>query len=219
VATGEELGRLAGHNGPIAAVLFAPDGRTLFSGSDDTTALVWTANMQPKSPPGAAGDEELPGLWANLQGADATKAWQAILRLSSGPRSAVWIGKQLQPVAPPDADRLKELVARLNSDRFQERNAATDQLERLGELAVPALEKMLEGQPALELRQRVERVLENIVTKQVLSADQLQALRALEALEWSGTPEARQVLQTIAKGAPGARLTREAQAALDRGTR
>jgi len=41
-------------------------------------------------------------------------------------------------------------------------------------------------------------------------------LRALEVLEQVGTPEARQVLTTLATGAPHARLTREAKAALDR---
>jgi hypothetical protein len=41
-------------------------------------------------------------------------------------------------------------------------------------------------------------------------------MRALEGLEQVGTGEAREVLETLAKGAPGALATREAQAALDR---
>jgi hypothetical protein len=39
----------------------------------------------------------------------------------------------------------------------------------------------------------------------------------VEVLESLGTPEARQVLQTLARGAAEARLTREARAALKRG--
>jgi hypothetical protein len=38
----------------------------------------------------------------------------------------------------------------------------------------------------------------------------------VEALELAGTPEARQVLESLARGVPGARRTREAQAALER---
>jgi len=44
-------------------------------------------------------------------------------------------------------------------------------------------------------------------------------VRAVEVLESLGTPKAREVLQTLAKGAAEARLTREAKAALERGNR
>ena len=49
-----------------------------------------------------------------------------------------------------------------------------------------------------------------------LSPDRLQALRAIEALEQIGSPDARKVLDTLAKGMPESRQTREAKAALDR---
>jgi hypothetical protein len=39
-------------------------------------------------------------------------------------------------------------------------------------------------------------------------------LRAVEALEYIATPSARAVLQALGQGAPGAYLTRDAQAAL-----
>jgi hypothetical protein len=45
---------------------------------------------------------------------------------------------------------------------------------------------------------------------------QLRDLRAVEVLEHIGTPKARQVLRTLARGAPAARLTREAKASLQR---
>jgi hypothetical protein len=41
-------------------------------------------------------------------------------------------------------------------------------------------------------------------------------LRAVEVLERIGTPEAREVLQTLANGVPDVTFTREAQAALKR---
>ncbi len=47
-------------------------------------------------------------------------------------------------------------------------------------------------------------------------ADQLRVLRAIEALEWIGTPEARELLLKLSKGAAGCRQTQEAKASLAR---
>jgi WD40 repeat protein len=41
ITTGRELGRLRGHHGQVLSLAFTPDGRSLISGSEDTTALVW----------------------------------------------------------------------------------------------------------------------------------------------------------------------------------
>jgi hypothetical protein len=49
-----------------------------------------------------------------------------------------------------------------------------------------------------------------------LSNEQVRLVRALEVLEIEGGNEARQLLQALAKGAPGALPTLQAQAILDR---
>jgi WD40 repeat protein len=41
VASGKEVDTLSGHTGAILSLAFAPDGRTVISGSEDTTALIW----------------------------------------------------------------------------------------------------------------------------------------------------------------------------------
>src|SRR5262249_58559504 len=48
------------------------------------------------------------------------------------------------------------------------------------------------------------------------SPERLRNLRALEALELAATPQARQLLQKLADGAPEAFVTREAEAILER---
>ena len=89
-------------------------------------------------------------------------------------------------------------------------------MEKLGELAEPALKQALAGNPTLEIRQRLEKLRENIVSCQSPAPEVLQALRALAVLEELGTNEARQVLDKLSQGAAGARQTREAKATLGR---
>jgi hypothetical protein len=102
----------------------------------------------------------------------------------------------------------------LDNDSFAVRNKAVDELEGLGELAYPALEKVLERKPSLEVRKRVDQILEK--PEPPTSIQGLRVLRAVEVLERIGTPEAQEVLSSLAKGASGARLTAEAKASLGR---
>jgi hypothetical protein len=73
----------------------------------------------------------------------------------------------------------------------------------------------LAGKPTLEARRRLEKLLDHLDAP-VADADRLRALRAVEALEHIGTPPAVHLLQTLARGDPDARLTREARAARER---
>jgi hypothetical protein len=77
------------------------------------------------------------------------------------------------------------------------------------------LKKFLDGKPSLEARQRIDKLLDKLATLRVPS-ETLQGLRAVEVLEKLGTPDARKLLERLAQGAAGARLTRDATASLDR---
>ncbi len=219
VRTGREVGRLEGHEGGVVSLLFAPDGKHLFSGGTDTTALTWDLTRLTRSQSAPAA--ELPAraveaLWTDLAGKDAAQAFDAIRKLSASPHQAVALLKEhLRPATPADPKRLTRLVADLDSDRFAVRRQAQSELEALGELAESALRKALAGDPSLEVRHRVERLLDNL-TGQVPRAGRLRELRGVELLELIGSSEARQLLQTLAEGAPEARLTQEARSTLRR---
>jgi hypothetical protein len=217
IATGKVRLRLRGHRGILATLAFSPDGRTLATGSWDTTALLWdlTGRVRPQPPADMAASERgVPALWADLADADAGRAFRSLWALTAVPGQAVpFLGARLRPVVAPDERRVARLITGLANDQFAVREEATKELEELGEGALAHLRRALERPVSAEVRRRVARVGEKLLE---LSPERLQALRAVEALEYIDTPEARDVLEKLANGAPEARLTREAKASLQR---
>jgi RNA polymerase sigma factor (sigma-70 family) len=212
VATGRERRRLEGHREWVSLVTFSRDGRFLLTGGMDTSALVW--DLRPPGKPLTA--EALRAAWADLASDGAAKAYQAVMSLATNPEQAVPFLKEALPPAPPaDEKRIARLIADLDGDEFATREQAAAELEKVGEAALPALRKALAGTPSAELRVRCEQLL-NKHDRPTLSGESLRTVRALEALEQAGTKEARDVLRRLATGAEGARLTREAKAALGR---
>jgi RNA polymerase sigma factor (sigma-70 family) len=216
VATGKEVHRLTGHSGWVLSVAFLPDGQSLLSGAQDTTALLW--GLSPTA--GAARAKALPPadierLWADLAGADAPRAYRAGWALAEAPGQAVpFLEKQLRPVALPNAERLRRLVADLDSDDFATRETATSELTKLGAAAAPALRAALKDNPSVEVRRRAAALLTKLTERP--SPEALRRGRAVAALERMGTPEARRLLEALAKGAAGDALTEEARGALER---
>jgi HEAT repeat protein len=159
---------------------------------------------------------ELEKRWQALAGDDAAKAFAAIRELAATPKDTVaWIKERLKPAAPIDMKHVEELLKQLDSDQFKVRDTATTELLKFDEQIVPVLDKALAANPTLESKQRLEG-LRGKRTGIILQGERLRAYRAIEVLERIGTPEARQVLQALAKGAPGALITTSAQAAPSR---
>jgi len=218
--SGTELCRLQGHRGGIRQLAFSPDGRELLSTSEDGTALVWDVSAaleagrkrQSARPAPAPND----ALWHDLGHDDAARGLEAMAKLLATPRETLDLLKQrLRPVPAVDDRRVARLLVDLGHENFEARQRAGAELEKLQELVEPALRRLLADKPPLEVRQRAEALVEKL-DKQPLAGDTLRAWRAVEVLEKIGTPEARQLLETIAQGAPEARQTQEAGAALKR---
>src|SRR5262249_11151191 len=147
---------------------------------------------------------------------DSATAYATLGRLVSSPGQAVpYLGKQLQAAESPDRKRIEQLVRELGDDRFQIRERAVKELAALGNAAVPALEDALLDSPSLELKRRLTTLLERFEGA-TLSGESLRWVRAVESLEYSATPEARELLESVAANAPQMRLVHEAKAALGR---
>jgi WD40 repeat protein len=214
-----EIGAFTGHDGSIPALAFTPDGKRLITGSRDATMLVWdVASIQHEASPVTRDltAKELADLWNDLRHDDAAKAFGSMRTLAKASRQTVpFLRDRVKPAVPVDPKIVQRLIADLDSEDFAVRAGAVAGLEKLGEVAVPAMEKARAGGVALETRRRIEDLLNRLLRRQ-LSAEQIRLVRAVEVLEHTGTPEARQLIEALAQGAPGALLTQHTQAALDR---
>lgn len=167
-------------------------------------------------PPRMLETKELEAAWKELASEEFPNAYQALGTLAADPKQTVtFLKEHLQPVTPVDARQIEKLLVDLDSDQFAVRQKATDELSRLGDRVEPHLRKALQGKPTLEVRRRLDDLLRK-QEEQPPPGDVARDLRAVALLEHLGTPEARQVLQRMAQGAPGVRRTREAVEALER---
>ena len=85
----------------------------------------------------------------------------------------------------------------------------------MGDLARPALQKVLGQKPSEEVKARATRLLQQVEVP-ITAPEMLRTLRGIEVLEHAGTPEARALLEALAGGAADARPTWEAKASLKR---
>jgi RNA polymerase sigma factor (sigma-70 family) len=214
LATGAPRCHFDGNQSTVHCLAFSADSARLASGSDDTTVLVWDATGRAL----VTGAPEADVAWAELGSAKADVALRAIGALTAHPQLAVKLLKERLPAdqaTGAEPDRVRQLLNDLDSPQFAVRDQAYRELERLGYAAAPTLISALKGPVTLEQSRRIEKLLDRL-EKSVPGADDLRVLRAVEVLERIASAEARQLLEVWAQGAAVARLTQEAQAALER---
>jgi hypothetical protein len=209
--TGEKVGSL-----PVKpeCIAFSPDGTRIATGGRDHCVLIWEApKPRQRTLAKAPSPAERDAWWAAL-GGEARVAYEVIGHLVAAPDHATkFLGERIRPVQAGDPDTVARLIAQLKNDKFAEREKAERVLEKMGEGVAHLLAKAIKGKIDLELRRRLDRLLEKCGPK---PADARRHDRAFLALEWIGTPAARSLLHKWADGAPTARLTLEARAALKR---
>ncbi|MGE3806271.1 MAG: WD40 repeat domain-containing protein, partial [Gemmataceae bacterium] len=190
---------------------FSPDGTTLVTGQ--TNGKVVFRSLAPVN----WSKEEIKKLdaplWDALAGEDAKAAYRALWTLAAaGEEGVAFLTERVQP-ARLDQARIAKLVAALDSAEFLEREEASQELAKLGALAVPELQKVLAGQPSAELRARAKTLLEKAP---LYVAPDWRPLRSIDVLERIGSPSARKLLAKLAEGSPGHPVTLQARAALER---
>src|SRR5262249_9887177 len=153
-------------------------------------------------------------LWADLEGADARRAYRAVWLLAESPASGVpFVCGQLLEGRAATPAHVARLIRLLGSDNFRERQKATADLERVGEAAQPALRKALAESRSGEARGRIKHLLERLKGPDD-RRQELALRRALEVLEKAGGEEAKRTLRQLA--GQGGWLAEEARAGLAR---
>jgi WD40 repeat protein len=228
IVSSKELRDYQGHRGPVTSVAFLPDGRGFVSGSADTTVLSWnmiSIDIQPGKPPHELtrakakwSEGNLDEFWNKLASENGRVSFESLWMLVAAPSQAVpFLETRLKSLVGIDHARIARLIADLDADQFALRERATEELERLGQLAEPALHKALEKPKSLEVRRRIQHLLEKNKDRPFTWPQEvMRALRAIDVLEKIGTPEARALLAKLADGAPEENLKQEAKRSLER---
>jgi hypothetical protein len=133
--------------------------------------------------------------------------------LAAVPGQAVPLLTERVTPANPAAERIVKLIADLDSPRFRVRDAARKALAELGDAAEPALRAALAKNPSPEQRRSIQSLSEG--PPAAPPSDVRRQLRAVQAAELAGTPDAVRLLERWAATGPSP-LARDASEALDR---
>ena len=157
--------------------------------------------------------------WENLMGTDRVKAATAQRALlASAPDHVAFIETQLAKTAV-DKDQLakvRKLIAELDSDAFEVRDAATDALVKLGAPAAEAVRAAMSAAPNDEIRYRARLILRKIDGGTTAVGQAGRLVRVVRVLERANTAKARDLLVRVADGEYGFDIAPDAKAALAR---
>jgi RNA polymerase sigma factor (sigma-70 family) len=216
IATGQIRGRYQNPDSENTSFAFSPDGRSLACGKADRTILFWDLTGRAeagKLQPIRLTKNDLARLWGELQANDGTVIRRAIWELVAGAQDAVPFLREKLRHKPVDSSRIAALIKDLGSESFPIRAKAAKELEDWWDAAEPMLQQKLKEPVTLELRLRLEQVIQKM---DLWSVPHQPIARAVEVLEHIASSDARQVLQEVAARETSPRLADEAKGALQR---
>jgi RNA polymerase sigma factor (sigma-70 family) len=213
IATGTKRRRIPDHKGAIRSVEFSKDNRLLAAASPNAPIYVWDvyATSQASKKVAKLAKTELEPLWQRLGDVDATAAFDALSEFVARPEEAIAVFEEGWRKSPrATGKQIQEWIADLGSEQFAVRKKATVELEEHTAGHEELIRKALEQSTTLEVRQR----LENILNRS--NPERLRRMRMVEALERIGTATSRQLLQMFRVQVEDAQLAEEATRALKR---
>src|SRR5262249_21620250 len=131
-------------------VLLSPNSRLLATlEASESSALVWdVAGLVSRPLPvvAQAAEADMRRWWVDLAAPSPGKAYKPVWQFAASAEQAVpFLAGVLRPVKPAEPAAVARLIADLDSPKFQVRQKASQELERLGETAVGGLQKVRKG--------------------------------------------------------------------------
>jgi WD40 repeat protein len=220
VATGAKLFDLSGPRAKINCLSFSPDHRFLLTGSDDSRLMLWDLRSfgEPEAKQTDVSEKELTRWWEDLRHENPQVGLKAVSHLVQSPtKSVAYLKTHLKPIESLSNAKIHQLIRDLDHANFAIRKKAFGELDDNSEQVEEQLQKELKNSPSSEVQNAITRILENLKKSRTNpNRNALRQIRAVQALEYIGTEEAKELLQGLSKGAPKALLTQEAQEALGR---
>ncbi len=200
--------------GSLRTFFIAADSKTLHAYSLQGSITTWNLADARQAPNAGKklGDAELTRLWQQLRTATSgPDLFEAVEGLASRPEQALALfQKHLKPTPFVEIRQLNDLLRDLEQGDFNQRKKAAAELRKHGELALIAMHSREDGRLDDTARKFMDKL-----AAQYPTLEQVQHYHALQILHKIGTPAAQQFLETLAKGAPEALLTREAKRLAD----
>jgi hypothetical protein len=154
---------------------------------------------------------DVEALWADLA-REESLAHRAIFALAARPAALPRLEERLRTFKQtPRSEPVSRLIQELDDEDFETRQRATATLRSLGSEIRSDLRAALEARPSLEMARRLEDLLTGMA-RPVPVASTLRVLRALEAIERTGSPEARALLTRLAREGADPLVRTEAEA-------
>jgi hypothetical protein len=202
---------LVGPNATVRQVVFGSHGKLIASlDQEDNTVRLWSWLVSSAD----AKKRSLHALWKDLKSDDLKVAYEAVAELTArGPAAVEFLKGRLKPVTADN--EYAAAVKQLDAAESGTRNKAHERLKHAGRDAETWLREGLNKEISVEAKLRIERLLAEIPFTYA-NGDRLRAFRAMQVLEYIGTPEAAEVLGALGKGTPAANETKKARTAAQR---
>src|SRR5262249_50582437 len=161
--TGKALARYEGHSGPVNALAFTSDGKTIASGAGDSTVLLWEVYPEAES----TGPKGLDAVmaWDDLDSQDIRQAYRAAGGLiAAGPRGVAAVRDGLK-TSEEQQKQIRKWIAELDDYQFKVRDNARRQIIAAGLRAVPALRAEQARKLSTEAEQRLKLLFEDLASR------------------------------------------------------